>query len=73
MLDLLASSRWDESSSSGGASKDVSGVVFGTLLGSRPVATTRGDSLNGDAIQRVSEVDDVLWISHTSWQRRPRQ
>ena len=73
MLDLLVSSRWDESSGSGGASNDVSGVVFGTLLGLRPVATTRGNSLDGDAIQRVSEADDVLWMSHTSWQRGPRQ
>ena len=72
-LDLLASGGWDESSSSGGTTSDIAGVVFGTLLGLRTVASSLGGSLDGDAVRWVSEVGDRIWISHTSWRRGPRQ
>jgi hypothetical protein len=72
-LDLLASGRWDESGGSGGTTSDVTGVVFGTLLGLRTAASSLGGSLDGDAVQWVSEVSDEIWMSHTSWRRGPRQ
>lgn len=72
-LDLLASSRWDESSASGDTTSDVAGVVFGTLLDPRTAASSLGGSLDGDAVQWVSEVSDETWMSHTSWRRGPRQ
>lgn len=72
-LDLLASSRWDEAGGSAGAADNVTGVVFGTLLDPRTAASSLGGSLDGDAVQWVSEVSDETWMSHTSWRRGPRQ
>ena len=72
-LNLLVSGGWDESSGSGGTIKDVAGVVFGTLLDPRTAASSLGGSLDGDAVQWVSELSDEIWMSHTSWQRGPRQ
>jgi hypothetical protein len=48
-------------------------VVFGTLLDPRTAASSLGGSLDGDAVQWVSEVSDETWMSHTSWRRGPRQ
>jgi hypothetical protein len=72
-LDLLVSSRWDEASGGAGGVNNVTGVVFGTLLDPRTAASSPGGSLDGDAVQWISEVSDEIWMLHTSWQRGPRQ